>query len=408
MLKKMRRRFVIVSMSLITVVLALAFFFLLFFNNQRLTGDVEQALERELNGPGEPYGQALEIGMPGRREPGLDVTSFVVLVDDEEEIQEIINPRGISISEDTLEDLVEDVLESGRSRGVLSDYSLRYALRQDDWGTRIAFADISGSRENSRSLILLSLAVGVGGWLALLGITIFLSHQIVRPVERAWAQQRRFIADASHELKTPLTVILANLDVLQAHQSEPLRDNARWLDSSRDEAERMRGLVEDMLFLARADAGQDKTVLTDVSLSDAVTNCLLSFEPVAFESGVTLEDEVEPGLRVQGDAAQLRRLAAILMDNAIKYAGEQGRVLVKLEKRDERPVLRVENTGEKIRPEDASHIFDRFYRTDPSRNSEHGGYGLGLAIAHEIAQHHGARLELLPDEGEMTVFQVTF
>ena len=396
MLKKLRRRFVLVSRSLITLVLLLVFFSLLFFNNRQLVNSADMALERTLKFSGERNDRIPELGLPGPREPGFDVWTFCVLLDDEDQAEEVVSQADIFISEDLLADAVKQALARGDERGTLSLYGLRYLIRRDERGSRIAFADVKGMQENTYRLIGLSLGLGGLGWLALLLITIFLSRLIVRPVEQAWAQQRRFIADASHELKTPLTVILANLELLQAHRAEPLRDNLRWLESTRDEAECMRELV------------QDKTVRTEVQLSDTVMNCLLSFEPVAFENGVDLDSDLEPDIRVQGDAAQLRRMTTILIDNAVKYAGEDGRVFVRLGLQDGRAVLDVKNTGEKISPEDAPHVFDRFYRTDPSRNSERGGYGLGLSIAREIAEHHGAKLELLPDTEGMTVFRATF
>lgn len=162
------------------------------------------------------------------------------------------------MSDETLETAVQLALAAENPTGVLTGLSLRYLKRSDSMGIRIAFADTSREMENMRNLVLSSLAVGLSGWAAFLVITLFLSRQIIRPVERAWAQQRRFVADASHELKTPLTVILANVDLLLLHKNEPLCDHIQWLVNSREEAVKMKGLVEDMLFLARSDSGREQ------------------------------------------------------------------------------------------------------------------------------------------------------
>ena len=170
----------------------------------------------------------------------------------------------------------------------------------------------------------------------------------------------------------------------------------------------MKGLVEDMLFLARSDAGREQPVLSDVNLSDITTSALLSFEPVAFENGVALDAEVQPELHIEGDRTGLQRLLAILLDNAIKYAGSGGRVLITLSRSGGKPLLRVQNTGESIPAGETANVFDRFYRADRARSSERGGYGLGLSIAKEIAEQHKARIELVSSQDGLTVFQVLF
>ena len=407
MLKKLRRRFVAVSMALITAVLLLVFLALFLFNYQRSSDNTRQALERALKAPSGGIWHGPEIGLPGGREPGADILTFSVFLDSGESILEV-RKGGVSLSEEILEAAVSQALDTEAETGLLPGLSLRFLKQYDGAGLKIAFADTSHETENLRSLLLSSLAVGLTGWAALFAITLLLSRQIIRPVERAWAQQRRFIADASHELKTPLTVILANIDLLSSHREEPLRCNEQWLVNTREEAEKMKGLVEDMLFLARSDAGREQPVLSDVNLSDITTSALLSFEPVAFENGVALDAEVQPELHIEGDRTGLQRLLAILLDNAIKYAGSGGRVLVTLSRSGGKPLLRVQNTGESIPAGETANVFDRFYRADRARSSERGGYGLGLSIAKEIADQHKARIELVSSQDGLTVFQVLF
>ena len=207
-------------------------------------------------------------------------------------------------------------------------------------------------------------------------------------------------------MKTPLTVILANLGVLLSHPDESIAENRRWVEGSREEAVRMKGLVEDMLFLARSDADQAPMVTGEVNLSELLWGSLLSFEPVAFEQGVTLHSTVEPDLLRQGAAAQLQQLFAILLDNAVKYAGEHGEIWVDLRRKEGKLVLSVRNTGEPIPPDCLPHIFDRFYRADAARTRERGGYGLGLAIAQRIAERHGGSIAAESGAGG-TEFRVT-
>ena len=239
-------------------------------------------------------------------------------------------------------------------------------------------------------------------------ISLFLSRWALRPVERSWKQQQQFVADASHELKTPLTVLLADADILLAHPDDTIASQRKWVEYMQDEAGRMRELVEDMLFLARSDSASDREQIRQtVALSDLCSNCLLSFEPVAFERGARLTDAVEPDVTVLGDESQLRRLIAILLDNACKYCGEQGTVTLTLRREGSRAVLSVRNTGDPIPPEALPHLFERFYRADSARARDTGGYGLGLAIAAAIAESHKGKISAASTAAEGTTFTVT-
>lgn len=276
---------------------------------------------------------------------------------------------------------------------------------------KIAFVSDNNLTGAMRSLTLTSLMVGVAALALLFGISLFLADWALRPVERVWNQQKQFISDASHELKTPLTVILANLSILRRHGDETVNSQRKWITSTEDEAQRMKGLVEDLLTLARLDeAGQTAPLpeMSDVDMSDLVTGELLTFEPVAFERGVELESEIAPCIIVRGDAGKLRQLTAILADNACKYAGIGGSVRVTLCEIDGRAQLSVQNTGDVIPPEQLSHVFERFYRADKARTGSKSGYGLGLAIAAGIARLHGGEISAASDIKHGTVFSVSF
>ena len=227
------------------------------------------------------------------------------------------------------------------------------------------------------------LVIALAAFLLLLGVSAVLARWATRPVERAWGQQRQFLSDASHELKTPLTVILSNAELLSAL---PLEERpARWTDNILSESRQMKNLVEEMLTLARADNMAHAPVLAEVSLSDAAEDCALAFEPVAFEAG-----------RGLGRRDRLRRLISILLDNAIKYGADGGTVTLSLEKLDRQARLTVSNPGEPIPAEQLDRLFERFYRADASRGGT-SGFGLGLSIAAVIAQEHKGALRAESD-----------
>ena len=404
MIKKLRRKFVLSNMALVSIVLVMVFIAVCLFYQQILRAATEEVLRQSIAIRNGQWHKPM-LGVPMQKPRMEHIPSFSVMIDAEGNIQDSFGRDNVSISDSALIEAVSQVQNPGY--GTLPELSLRYLCLETPDGTRIAFADSSHERASMRNLIFISLAVGVLALCAFLGISVFLARQTLRPVEEAWAQQRRFIADASHELKTPLTVILANLGVLLAHPDEPIRTHRQWVDNSREEAVRMKGLVEDLLFLARSDSGQAPMVTERLNLSDLLWGSLLSFEPVAFEEGTELNSSIDEDIFIMGAANQLQQLFAILLDNAIKYAGEHGKVWVILMQKENHISFSVRNTGEPIPQEYLPHIFDRFYRIDAARTRERGGYGLGLSIAQCIAEGHGGHIAAESRQELGTRFQVT-
>jgi signal transduction histidine kinase len=271
---------------------------------------------------------------------------------------------------------------------------MRYLRQDNGLYTKIAFVDMSMEVSILRNMmgpytkiVLMALAL-------LLGISILLSKWAIRPVEKAWKQQRQFLSDASHELKTPLTVILSNAEMLEDAQ---LTDRpARWADNIHSEAQRMRSLVEQMLTLARADDMAQTAVMSEVSLSDVAEDCALAFEPVAFEAGKTLDYQITENVQVMGDQDKLRQVISVLLDNAIKYGADGGTITFSLQKTERQARLVVSNPGDPIPPSQLTHLFERFYRADASRG-EKSGFGLGLPIAAAIAGEHKGTLKAESD-----------
>jgi len=302
---------------------------------------------------------------------------------------------------------VEGALAAGTRSGELRALNLRFLIQSKGMWLELAFADLSWEQGAIRRQVFtaaLVLAAALAGFFV---ISLFLSRWLVRPVEEGWKRQRQFVADASHELKTPLTVLLADADILLSHPDETIRQQRRWVEHIRDEGLRMKGLVADLLFLARGDAaGQPQRPQGKADLSGVCGECVMSFEPVAFEAGLTLESSLDPGVSVAGSEEELRRLCAILLDNACKYCETGGAVTVTLDAGD-KAVLTIHNTGEPIPPEAQPHLFERFYRADAARSREAGGYGLGLSIAAAIAERHRGKITVRSTVEKGTAFTVT-
>ena len=318
-----------------------------------------------------------------------------------------------SISQDVLEQAGQQLAGADEGFGSLSDLGLFYVKRQAGGVMYLAFADM-GSASGWRSLAATLAVVEVAALAVFFVISLVFSRWALRPVARAWTQQRRFVADASHDLKTPLTVILANTSIALEHPERSVASQSQWLESTQHEAEAMQSLVGDLLALAKMDeeeaaaqSGAARPAFEEVDLSDVLEGEVLQFESVAFERGVKLESQVEPGIELRGNEQRLRRLAGTLIDNACKYVDDGGAVNVSLSRAGKQAKLEVRNTGAPISPEDLPHVFDRFYRADKARTGGAGGHGLGLAIARAIAEEHGGTLTASSTQAEGTAFTAT-
>jgi len=336
-------------------------------------------------------------------------TVFTVTVDSDGNIQSIDDSM-VNIDESTASSAAQAALADGKSRGTVSSLSLAYMTQSASDGTKIAFVDITSINASLKKLLINELLIFFGSALVFFVISLYLARLVVKPVEEAWNRQKQFVADASHELKTPLTVILANLEILKTHPDETIEQEGRWIDSTKEESVRMKGLLDDLLFLARNDASQTPVMKQEIDFSSLVWSTTLLFESVAFEKKVELTEEIAEGLFVTGDEKQLKQLLTILLDNACKY-GKNGKVTVSLKAAEKEKLLLCVNNSvndEKgvIPREEQAHVFERFYRGDKARVHTEGGYGLGLSIAAAIVENHHGKIKVSSDMEHGTTFTV--
>lgn len=223
-------------------------------------------------------------------------------------------------------------------------------------------------------------------------ISVYFTNKAIEPLEESFKKQKQFIADASHELRTSLTVIKTNISILKENKQESIKSQERWISYIESQANRMSFLVNEMLSLANIDSNIKKVNLSKISLTDILKNCLLVFEVVIFEKGLLLEEYIDDDIYINGEKEQIKKLISILIDNAIKYTNSNGKIIIFLKNEKNKAKLIVKNTGEGIKNENLEKIFERFYRIDDSRNSKSGGYGLGLAIARAISEEHKGKI----------------
>ncbi|MBQ8910826.1 MAG: HAMP domain-containing histidine kinase [Oscillospiraceae bacterium] len=377
MLKKLRRRFVLINMAIVTGMLLVIFGLVIHFTNLDLDAQSDSMLQKIAQNALDPVG----------REPNTQLPYFTLRFSASGQVVASGKTHYDITDREFLDELIATIYDINKTTGYLEDYHLKYTVVTSPIVQVIAFVDVSSQQSAMLSLLQVSILTAVAALAAFTFISILLARWAVNPVDKAWQQQKQFISDASHELKTPLTVIMSNAELLQDDGC----DRGVCADNILASSQQMRHLVEGMLELARADNGQIQTHFENMDLSKTVSDSILPFEPMFFESGLRLESVIEPGILVHGSQQHLHQLTDILLDNAQKYS-TPGIVDVKLSRQGKNQcLLTVSNPGTPIPQGELESIFQRFYRSDTARTSS-GSFGLGLSIAQRIVQEHGGNI----------------
>lgn len=398
MIRRLQWKMIAAIMLVVTLIIGVvcAVFYTMTCDNFRRAG--EEMLLRALNM------DSIRIAGPEDRQPedNIGLPYFLIITDSDGSVRQTMGDSfRFSVSQQTL---IQAVLEQPDDLGELKTYNLRYLRQKTEDGWRIACHDLSFERRLKLSTLAVSAGIGVGAIALFFVLSLVFARWAVGPVEQAWNRQKQFVADASHEMKTPLTVILSNADLLARQNEAGCALSARRLENIRAEGGRMRNLVENMLFLARSDAEIKAEPRRSVDWSDETERSVLTFEALAFEHGLEIDSRIEPGCVVLSTPDELRRLCAILLDNAVKYALPGGSICVCLRREQGRyAVLSVSNPSAPITSEQAGKLFDRFFRLDAARTKQ-SGYGLGLSIARSVTENAKGRIWVTHHDGVTTFF----
>ena len=444
MLKKLQLKFVVINMTIVTAMLFVIFGLVYNFTQRNLeTESIGMMHSIALN----PF----RMESPGNASPDMKLPFFILQLGLRGELTATGGGYYDLSDQKFLKTLVDRVFESRREMGVIEEYGLRYCKAARPQGMVLVFADMSSEKNTLQNLLKSFAVIGSLSFLLFLGISIFLAKWAVAPVAKAWKQQKQFVADASHELKTPLTVILTNVELLESEAYEEAEEK-NFLQSIEVMSEQMRRLVEKLLLLARSDNRQEERESREIAIrwrqkgergkiatwwrqkkqkgeetldpnkknclstrlaeaqqktdfGDILENEVLSFEGIFIEKGLWLESTVEPEIYVEGPESDWRQVVDILLDNAAKYSAEGGKTQVTLTKKDRKKCcLKVSNPGTPIPKEELKNIFLRFYRLDTARSRDggkerSGSFGLGLAIAENIVTLHKGRIWAESEEG---------
>lgn len=412
MIRKLRIKLILASMLSLLLVLAVIFGAVGVLNYKKIVTDADSILTilEENDGsfpigrhPGD--GQFITDAPPKethRFSPELPYESryFSVFLTQDGAVLSVNTGKIAAVDTETAVEYAQAVFNTGNSQGFIGDY--RYTAYDAETETHIIFLDYGREMSSFRTFLFTSIGVCILGLLAVLLLLIFLSGRIVKPFSENYEKQKQFITDAGHELKTPLTIIDADAEVLAMDIGEN-----EWLSDIQTQTKRLAELTNSLILLSRMEE-QPQTEKIEFPLSDLLEEAVETFQTLARARGKTLCSHIQPMLSMTGDEKLIRQLVAILLDNAVKYSDDGGYIEFSLKKQKTTIYLSVFNTAESISRESLSHLFDRFYRADKSRNSKTGGYGLGLSIASAIVHAHKGKITASTQDGKSLLIVAAF
>ncbi len=358
------------------------------------------AREKKNDFPGRGYGRGSNFSA----ETPFESRFFTVVIDQDGTCSDTSLDRIAAVDAGTAEEYARTVLSSGKEKGFIDSY--RYIVRDRTEDTLLIFLDRGRALLTARRFLLTSIGIALAGLLAVFLLILLLSGRIIRPFVDNYEKQRRFITDAGHELKTPLAIINADAEVLEMEQEDGENE---WIADIKKQTARLSELTANLIALSRSEEDTASTfVMTDFPVSDAVSEAADSYNGPAISRGLHFTADIEPSLTLHGDERSVMQLVGILMDNALKYTNEGGDIRLSLARAGKQIRLTVYNTCESIDRASLPHLFDRFYRTDASRNSSTGGYGIGLSIAQAIVSGHKGKISAGSADGKSLTVTALF
>lgn len=371
-----------------------------------------EQLNTEMEPPREPDDFSLQIPPNKLHRRGISAESpfdtryFTVKLNPKGVVKSINTGKIAAISTDTASSYAINLFQQKKDSGYIDCYKyITKTLNSDSTGeasdTLYVFLDCDRELNAFRSFLLASVGISLVGLLVFFLLVFFFSKPMVQPMAESYAKQKRFITDASHEIKTPLTIIDANTEVLEMVAGEN-----EWTQSTRKQIKRLAALTEKLVFLSRMDEEANPPERIEFSLSEAVLDTAEPFAAVAQTHNKSLKIDVSPDISYTGDEGNIRQLVSLLLDNALKYSNDNGSIRISLHTKGHNRILTVWNTVASIEAGSLDHLFDRFYRTDKSRSSETGGFGIGLSVAQAIVVAHKGKISACSKDGASILFTV--
>ncbi|MCT8975051.1 HAMP domain-containing histidine kinase [Clostridium sp. CX1] len=410
MFKKLRNRFLILNLVIISIMMILSFTSIYLITYKNVRNDINMELNRLSDFNRKPKNHPIDPDLYNNNEkpPVERSISFIVTIDNNKNLTNYFSI--FDMDEKFYKTVKDTALSKGSNNGrfKLEDTYWEFILQKlpDSSGYRIVFLDITSRYAYLTNLIYTFSTVALVMLVAIFFISRFFANKSIKPIKETFDRQKQFIADASHELKTPLSVINTNAEVLLSNDEDTIKNQSKWIYLIKSEVGRMTKLTNDLLYLAQVDHSDIKLIFTNFDLSEAIENIVLTMEASIFENNILLDYDIEPDIIAYGNSEQIKQVVMILLDNALKYTNPQGKISLSFKKHNTKAVLTVCNTGKGISKDHLDKVFDRFYRVDKSRSKNSGGYGLGLSIARAIVEQHKGKISVKSNINEDTVFTV--
>lgn len=405
MLQKLRIKFILLTMALLLIVLTVIMGAVNLLNYRHVVESADQTLEILLEGKGrfpekfppgnKPFDPRMSPELP------FETRFFTVILAEDGTVQFVDTGKIAAVTPETAVSYAEEVWKAQNTKGFVGEY--RYVVQKNQAESMIVFMDCGRQLSAAKSFLLISVGISLTGFFAVSLLLYILSARIVKPISDSYEKQRQFITNASHDLKTPITIIDADMDVLEMDHGEN-----EWLLDIRKQTKRLSELIQELVFLSRMEEQENHFQMIDFPISDVVEETAQSFESLAVTQEKIFTMQIQPMLSYCGDEKTIRRLVTILLDNALKYSDEKGNIMISFEKADRVLKLVVHNTCVAIASEDVKHLFERFYRGDKSRNSQTGGYGIGLSIAKAIVEAHNGTIRAATKDGHSLTVSAMF
>jgi signal transduction histidine kinase len=396
MIKQMESKFTIVAISVVSLVFLLLIILVNGFTIRENTQQADNSLDKlaEL-----PYGILDDFRERGHGDKEEN-RSFGVVVDNNLELVSTNAELKNIVEDDTSYEMALLAIEEDEKYGFVEDY--RYLRIVEDDQIKVIFLDYSFERQAELNFIFVSIGAYFAAILLVVFLVIILLKPVMKPIKESYAKQRQFITDASHELKTPLTIISTDMELIEMENGP-----SDWIVSVNKQVERLNALTNELVTLSRMNEENIKIEMSEINISDIVNDVVMGFEPAVLAKGKKIEANIEDDLIIKGNYDSIERVMSILLSNALKYSDAQGIIRVDLHQKGKRVTLMVMNSVDYIEKGDHYEFFERFYRSDASRNSKTGGFGIGLAVARSIVEEHRGKIEVRSGDEKSIEISIT-
>ena len=402
MIKKLRRKFILIAMCSMIFVLGTIVTVINVLNYQKTDNYSNRIISLLTDNEGgfpKDFPVRPNQGDGMTPETPFEARFFSVMLDEQGDVVFSDVRQIAAITPQTAEKYAKNLYSDGKTAGMYDDY--KYRVKETDKGTLYIFLDCTREMNSFRGFLQTSILISLGGLAVVFILIIIFSHIALKPVEESYQKQKHFITNASHDVKTPLTIINAGAEVIELEHGE-----VEWTKEIKKQTERLTALTDKLVFLSRMDEENQKIEIREFNLSELICEAIEPYENIATSKGFSFSFDCQSDIVYKGNEEMLSQAIALLMDNALKYTNEQGQISISLKKTVKGIELRFKNTADSVKEGNNNEIFERFYRSEQSRNSKTGGHGIGLSVVKAIISAHKGKISAYSSDGKSMEFLI--